>query len=161
MSLDVAPSQSIAQIERRKRKSAPRMHAKTRQAIELMVWEGMTRNQAAQATGMNPKSLYHSFLRPWTKAFYREQLEVLRSSERARNIHRLVEIRDAADNMHAVQAIAALERLEDQPHSSGSAQRGPGLQIVIVQNAQPSHTIPKSAHTLTIDGQTIDKADER
>jgi hypothetical protein len=30
---------------------------------------------------------------------------VLRSTERARNIHRLVEIRDAANNMPAVNAI--------------------------------------------------------
>jgi hypothetical protein len=61
---------------------------------------------------------------------------VLRSSERARNIHRLVAIRDAADNMPAVNAIKALEQIDDEARSTQAMQRAPGLQIVVIAAPQ-------------------------
>jgi hypothetical protein len=58
---------------------------------------------------------------------------VLRTSEKARNVKRLCEIRDAANNMPAVQAIRALELIEEEQRSRGSSQQqAPGL-VVIVQ----------------------------
>jgi hypothetical protein len=61
-------------------------------------------------------------------------LAVLRTSERARNIHALCSVRDQTDNQMArVNAVKALEQLEDQAPAGNSLQRSPGLQIVIVQ----------------------------
>jgi hypothetical protein len=95
---------------------------------------------------MTRESLRAALSKPHVKAFYLAQLEVLRSSEKARNIHRLVAIRDAANNMPAVQAIKALEQLEDIATHSSNVQRSPGLQIVIMQSAT-SPVLP-SAPTL-------------
>ena len=108
-----------------------------RKAIELMVWEGHHRDDAAKAAGMLPKSLYNALRKHHVRAYYLAQLEVLRTSERARNIHRLCEIRDAANNMPAVQAIKTLEALtDDMPAGGGGQQRTPGLVIQIVNAPQ-------------------------
>jgi hypothetical protein len=53
---------------------------------------------------------------------------VLRTSERARNIHTLCEVRDQTDNQMArVNAVKALEQLGDQEVGVGSQRHAPGL----------------------------------
>jgi hypothetical protein len=135
MGMNIAPSRAkIAsnrrQIARHERKplQAPPL---ARKAIELMVWEGHHRDEAAKAAGMLPKSLYNALRKHHVRAYYLAQLEVLRTSERARNIHRLCEIRDAANNMPAVQAIKTLEALPDDMPAGGGQQMVPGLSIII------------------------------
>jgi hypothetical protein len=116
-----------------------------------MVWQGVPRDIAAAQCGMKAKSLCDAFRLPSVKAYYMAQLEVLRSSERARNIHRLAEIRDAADNMPAVQAIKTLEQLDDVAAAqSAGLQRVPGLQIVITQ-ATPA--LPAQPQVIEHDAQ--------
>jgi hypothetical protein len=113
-----------------------------RKAIELMVWEGHHRDDAAKAAGMLPKSLYNALRKHHVRAYYLAQLEVLRTSERARNIHRLCEIRDAANNMPAVQAIKTLEALtDDMPAGSGGQPRTPGL-VIVVNAPQAPAAVP-------------------
>jgi hypothetical protein len=75
-------------------------------------------------------------------AYYNAGLQVLRASERPKNIKRLQEIRDAADNMPAVQAIKTqLSDIEANNRGSGLPMQ-PGLQIVIVQGGdRPPRTI--------------------
>ena len=92
--------------------------------------------------------------KPHVMAYYNAGLQVLRASERPKNIKRLQEIRDAADNMPAVQAIKTLEQLSDiEANNRGSGMPVlPGLQIVIVQ-APPR---PQAAG-LTIDVVPNDK----
>jgi hypothetical protein len=63
---------------------------------------------------------------------------VLRTSERARNIQRLTEIRDKADNMPAVNAIKMLEQIDEASAAAGSAQRAPGVTILVVNHSTPS-----------------------
>jgi hypothetical protein len=109
---------------------------RTRQAIDLMVYQGVPRDLAAAQCGMKAKSLCDAFRLPSVKQYYMAQLQVLRDSERARNIHRLVAIRDAADNMPAVNAIKALEQIDDEARSTQAMQRAPGLQIVVVAAPQ-------------------------
>jgi hypothetical protein len=107
-----------------------------------MVWEGHHRDEAAKAVGMLPKSLYNAFRKHHVRAFYLAQLEVLRTSERARNIHTLCEVRDQTDNQMArVNAVKALEQLEDQAHTDSGKQRLPGLQIVIIQPPAPPQPV--------------------
>lgn len=112
--------------------AGPQVRGRTGQAIELMVWHGMTRREAANAVGLNEKTLYNAFAMPRVKAFYARLLEALRTSERAKNIHRLCAIRDAANNQPAVQAIKVLEQIEEVS-ATGALHRAPGLQIVITQ----------------------------
>lgn len=89
---------------------------------------------------MTDHGLYSAFRKPHIKAAYLAELEVLRTSERARNIQRLHEIRDAADNMPAVQAIKALMQLDDegQRPGGGGLASAPGLTVVINVPQQPA-----------------------
>ena len=62
---------------------------------------------------MNVLSIRNALQKPHVLAYYKQQREVLRSRESAANIHRLCEIRDAADNMPAVNAIRALDGMDE------------------------------------------------
>lgn len=129
---DIAPSP--------KRERQLGISGKVKTAMDAMVWQGLNRKQAAELAGLKEHSLYVAFSRPHNKAYYLSQLEVLRTSERARNIHRLVDIRDKADNMPAVNAIKMLEQLGDDPAANAQRVQQPGLVIMI--NTAPSATPP-------------------
>ena len=124
-------------LEARDRSAPGRVTGKLKVAIDEMVWSGLRRNDAAKLAGMAVHGLREAFRKPHVKAYYRAQLEVLRESERARNIHRLAEIRDAGHNMPAVQAIKALEQLGDEQSGRSSAPATPGLVVVINSGPQP------------------------
>lgn len=113
---------------------------KVRDAIEHMVWHGLPRAQAAEKAGLSDHGLYKALRSPPVKQHYMAELDVLRTSERARNIHRAVEIREQTSNqMASIQAIKLLEQISDDAQHSGSRVNSlPGLQIVVVTggNAQ-------------------------
>ena len=117
--------------------ATPALRGRTRRAVDLMVWQGVPFDDAAAQCGLKRRSLQNAFLLPSVKAYYAAQLQVLREGHRARNIYRLAEIRDAANNMPAVNAIKALEQLDDAAAGTSAMQRSPGLQIVITQSASP------------------------
>ena len=115
-------------------RSAPmQVTGRLKVAIDAMVWQGLTRTEAAAQAGFKLESLHSAFGKPHVRQYYTNALHVFRTSERARNIHRLTEIRDAANNMPAVQAIRALE-LMDEIELGGrpGAQQIPGFVIQIV-----------------------------
>jgi hypothetical protein len=105
-----------------------------------MVWQGLTRAQAAEAAGMRDNSLYIAFRRPEVKTAYLAECEVLRTSHRSRAIQRLAQIGDASDNMPAVQALKTLHPELGQPEDmravSGIAST-PGVVIRIVSPIAP------------------------
>lgn len=97
-----------------------------------MIWEGKSRKDAAEAAGLKDHALYSALRKPHVKAYYLEQLDVLRTSERARNIHTLAEVRDQTSNQMArVQAVKALEQISDDEQGTSRARHAPGLQIVV------------------------------
>lgn len=100
-----------------------------------MVWEGKTRSEAAEQAGMRDHSLREALRKPHVKAFYSSELDVLRTSARAKNFHRLDAIADGSGNdMARVAAIKHMDALADATPLHGSnAPVLPGLQIVIVQ----------------------------
>lgn len=105
---------------------------KLKVAIDAMLYEGARRPDAAAKAGMTDHSVRSALRKPHVLAYYNAGLEVLRTSERPRNIKRLAEIRDKADNMPAVQAIRALEQMaEDEARPGGHTQQLPGLVVVI------------------------------
>lgn len=117
-----------------------RVTGKVRVAIEEMVWSGLPRAQAAAKAGISEHGLYKALRKPPVKAFYMAQLDVLRTSERARDIHTLNEVRDQTSNQMArVQAVKAKWQIEDEPPGGRSVNSLPGLQIVVIQaGAQPT-----------------------
>lgn len=102
--------------------------------MDALIWEGKSRAEAAKRANMSEHSLYAALRKPHVKAYYLTELDVLRTSERARNIHRAVEIREQSSNqMAALGAIKLLEQIDGDAAQSGNRTALPGMQIVIVQ----------------------------
>jgi hypothetical protein len=128
--------------ERRNVTPAKRIGGRLKQALDLMVWgDGERRylpdNEAAAKAGLNVLTIRLALQRPHVLAYYREQREVLRARESPANIHRLCEIRDAADNMPAVNAIRALEQIGGDEQTNRPNTPSPGISIRIVNVASP------------------------
>jgi hypothetical protein len=117
------------------------VRGKLRKALDLMIWGNGERrylpdSEAAVIVGMNVLSIRNALQKPHVLAYYKQQRQVLRERESPANIHRLAEIRDAADNMPAVQAAKALMLDESQPSAVNSG--SPWLTIrVIAPLAEP------------------------
>jgi hypothetical protein len=116
---------------------------KVRAAIQQMVWHGLKRDEAAAAAGLTDHSLYVALRSPHVKAYYLAECEVLRTSGRARRIHRLEQMVEQDDNKQAVvNAVRALELMSDDDGSAvARANTLPGLQIVIQTGSPQPPTI--------------------
>lgn len=125
------------QIGRRERSKPGRVTGRLKRALDLMVWERRTDNEAAIEAGLTISALRMALQRPHVAAYYKNQRQVLREREAPANIHRLIEIRDAANNMPAVQAIKTLEQLGDEQVGRSAAAATPGLVVVINSGPQP------------------------
>lgn len=133
------------------------IRGRLRAALDKMVWEGLPYDEAARECDFTVSAMRKALQRPHILAYLRNEREVLRASIAPRNIHRLVEIRDAADNMPAVQAIKALEQLGEEQGSRSPANGAPGvtIRIITVQanerqpvtiDADTALTLPNPAH---------------
>ena len=124
LALSAGPSQLAP-----RRKS---INPKLIKALTLMVDQGMPISEAAQTSGLTTKCVRDAFEREHVIAYVRKRKQMLRESVSARNILRLAEIRDAAENMPAVNAILALERMgADGSMQQSGATHGPGVTIII------------------------------
>lgn len=127
-----------------------------RTAIEAMVWQGLKREDAANHAGMKDNSLYVALRRPDVKAFYLAECEVLRTSGKARRIHRLNAMVEQDDNKAAViNAAMALERInggDSAGASSTSAAPGVVIQILTPAAQQQFKTIDIEPVVMKSDG---------
>jgi len=108
---------------------------KIREALDVMVWQGKHYDEAARSTDLPVRSMRRALSRPEVLSYLKREREVLRASMSGRNIHRLAEIRDAANNMPAVQAIRALEEMGADTQSGSTVRLSPGITINIVSAA--------------------------
>lgn len=111
--------------------------AKLRVAIDAIVFDGLDLAAAAERANCSTRSVRKAFERSHVLAYLKRRREVLRASASGSNIRRLVEIRDAADNMPALQAIRTLEQMgeSDGMGGSGATRAAPGLTIVVMNGA--------------------------
>jgi hypothetical protein len=132
------PAEPTRQAIEAKGRTAPgRVTGKLKAAIDRMVWFGDRRALAADAAGMKDHSLRQALRKPHVKAAYRAELAALRESERARNTHAQVDVRDNSDNaMARVAAAKELERsaTEQSPFAGQGIQTQPGMVVVIVNS---------------------------
>jgi hypothetical protein len=99
-------------IEGRSRRNA--VTGKLKAALEAMVWEGKDRKEASEAAGLKDRSVRDALKKPHVVGFYSAELGALRTSKRAKNIHRLDGIADSSKNdMAKVGAIKAMEQIAD------------------------------------------------
>jgi len=147
------PTRQAAAIEGRSRRST--VTRKLRTALDLMVWSGVRRATAAEKAGLADCSLRAALRKPHVLAHYNAELAALRTSLRAKNVHRLDTIADDSKNdMARVAAVKALEVIADQADERrppGMATT-PGLQIVIVYGT-PTPTVIGPAPAPAIEHQ--------
>lgn len=115
-----------------------------------MVDHGLTRAQAAERAGMTDHGAYVALRKPHIAKAYQEALHGLRQSERARNIHTAVEIRDDRTLDGAAGATA---RLKAAGFLEGRPEGGPTVNVQINNEVgqQPGYTVgidPKYAHVV-------------
>jgi hypothetical protein len=139
---------------------AKRIGGRLKQALDLMVWgDGERRyfpdNEAAAIAGLNVLSIRNALHKPHVQAYYRTQCQVLRSRESAACIHRLCEIRDAADNMPAVQAIKTM-MFDEYEQTNRPNTPTPGVSIRVVQVSSPPAPIDIKAAPRIIDASYTD-----
>jgi hypothetical protein len=134
----VPTTRQAAAIPGRSRRGA--VTGKLRTALDLMVWSGERRADAAQKAGLADSSLRFAMRKPHVMAYYRAELDALRNSLRARNLHRLDGIADTSPNhMARVASIKVIEQIADvaEQHQRPGDARSPGVCIVIVQPPAP------------------------
>lgn len=137
-----------------------RMDPRTERAIHAMVWLGLPRKEAAAHVGIEDNSLYRAFRRPAVKALYLSMVEELRTSEKARNIHVLVDVRDnSANDMARVQAAKELHR-DPEGYGTNTMQRVPGVVIQINSSGRSERVIDVSPAPLTVPTKSSDEFKE-
>jgi len=103
-------------------------------AIEAMVWDALPRAEAAQKAGMTEHGLYKALRKAPIKAAYLAELDVLRTSERARNIHTALEVRDQRANPMA--RMKAVDFLEGEANAAQFGRSNmpqlPGLVVQVI-----------------------------
>jgi hypothetical protein len=122
---------------------------KNKAAVDAMVWLGMNRADAAKHAGMQDQSLYVALSKPHVRSYYLAQCEVLRTSGRARRIHRLEAMVEQDENKQAVvNACKALDQQDDSPQAAAARSAAPGFVVVVVQaNSGPAiATLPNQGN---------------
>lgn len=127
-----------------------RIGKKLQVAIDAIVFEGADLQAAAKTAKTSTRVLRRALERRHVLAHLKRRREVLRASARGSNISRLVQIRDAADNMPAVQAIRELERMDDGDEIAAAARRSPGVVIIVQGGAVNASLTDVAAKPLTI-----------
>jgi hypothetical protein len=127
-------SQTAGPVDKRRR---PRgLTRAVRTAIDAMMFDRCTRAEACVKAGITERALYLALAKPEVARHWNTQLDVLRSGERARNFHRLTELRD--QDVHKMAAVNAVKELETAaasiPPGGSAGAVQPGLVIVIVPN---------------------------
>jgi hypothetical protein len=107
---DLAPNLAPAPATKPERQL--RVTGRLAVALSKMVWEGLTRDQAAVAAGMRPHSVYCALKKSHVAAHYLAECETLRLSGKSRRLHRLAEIAEQSTNLNA--AVAAIKTAEGQ-----------------------------------------------
>jgi hypothetical protein len=123
--------QPLGPVDKRRRKRGLTVAIRT--AIDAMLYDRCARPEACERAGISERALYLAFEKAEVAVYFNRCLQVLRAGERPRNIHRLAEIRDAANNMPAVQAIKTLEMLDAEAVARPLANESPHITIVIRQ----------------------------
>ena len=134
-----------------------RITKRVRDAVDAMVERGLDLQGAAREANLSTRAMRLALEKAHVKAYYQAQCDVLRGSTAARNIHRLCEIRDAEDNMPAVNAIKALMGVELEQTNNKQTNASPGVTIRIVNIATPTqHDIAKSLPIIELDANNAD-----
>ncbi len=123
--------QKIGPVDKRRR---PRGLTKAiRTAIDAIVFDRCTREEGCKRAGITERALYLALAKPEVAAAWNAKIVVLRSGERARNIHALAEVRDGTNAVARVNAVRTLESMsEEESRRPPGHVTMPGMTIQII-----------------------------
>jgi hypothetical protein len=133
--------QKIGKMDKRRR---PRgLTCAIRTAVDAIIFDRCTRAEACTKAAITERALYLALEKTEVAAYWRRQTDVLRTGERAANLHALVRVRDSERNAAAsVKAVQVLEQLSDEAGGRPAGlQQLPGFVIVIGHPTPPPVTI--------------------
>jgi hypothetical protein len=124
MTNDVTPTRQAVAAKDRSGKLT--VSGKLKVAIDCMLFEAASRAEAAAKAGMTDHSLRAALRKPHVMAYFNAGLDVLRTSQRAKNIFALAKVRDESENGMAVVAAAkGLEQLAEVAAAIGGPRGAP------------------------------------
>src|SRR5919204_5118688 len=123
--------QKVGRLDKRRR---PRgLTRAIRTAIDAIIFDRCTRAEACKKAAITERALYLALEKSEVAAYWRRQTDVLRTGERAANLHALVRVRDSGKNANAsVKAVQVLEQLEHEAVVRPAGSMQPGLVIQII-----------------------------
>lgn len=137
-----------------------RLPPRIRKAIESMIFEGNTRSQAAASVGLKDNTLLKHLQSPIAARYYSRQLEVLRTSEKARNVHVATVIRESNE--------PGKTRIEAMKYIDGAHEHsGPNVQVNVGVQVRPGYIVDisqhaeKAAHILQVSGSKRNAIEEQ
>lgn len=140
-STDIAPTAPTVPTHKRTGKPL-KVAGKVSELLDKMIETGLRYPDAAAAIGMHVRAARKALDQPHVLNELRRRKQVFRDGICAGNILRLAEIRDQDDNKQAaVNAIKALEQLDDEPTTSSHRDRAPGVVIYIGSDLHQQRTI--------------------
>ena len=105
---------------------------------------------------MADSSLRFTLRKPHVLQFFHSEMAALRTSERARKVHRARELRDQDDNkVAAVQALKTLEQMADAAVRHPGSQSVAGLVIVIRTGGSAPDKLIGPAAPPVIDAESV------
>lgn len=122
-----------APAKRNKRKSGG-LSRKVKRAIDAMIWQGMSRKEAASHAELADESMRQALLKPQVIQYYNEQLDVLRTGGRATALNRIVSLARKSDSEKV--GLDAAKYLD----SNGNSDR-PQVNVGVQVNVRPGYVI--------------------
>lgn len=118
-----------------------------RAAVEDMVYRGRSRKEAAEAVGIKETSLYQALRNPQVLKHYNDCLDVLRTSERPKSVHKIASLRDKAESERV--------QLEAAKYLDGGDRRDGGVQVNVGISIQPGYVVDVSGGQSDETGQLL------
>lgn len=137
---DYGVSARSAAAALRKEKKTAEISKEAKLAVELMVYEGLKRKEAAETVGMHEESLRRALTKPNTLAYMNECMEVLRTSGRPRALRKMIELVDEAKTERIqFEAAKYLDGMDRPSHAVGATQVN--VQVNNTVTVTPGYTI--------------------
>ena len=122
----IVPTSPTSPVDRR-------ITQKLRDAIDLMVFDGVTYDAAALQVGLTVRNMRMALERPHVLKYLRAQKAAMREAACAANVLRLVALRDQDENRNAaVKAIQVLEYVPEETLRTAGIAQTPGVTIQII-----------------------------
>jgi len=106
----------------KKEKKAVKLTPRIKQAVEHMVFEGMTRRDAAQAVGISDEAMRQALLRPSCLTYMNEQIEVLRTGARPQALNAVITLMEKSSSDRVkLDAAKYIDGMDRTVHTVGAS----------------------------------------